>query len=129
MILRHKLSALALVAVFLAFSACVPKTIQTPQGKAAYTAVQVLTRIDELQNATIAGNQQGAIPDKTAVVIVRFTVATAKTLKATPDGWQATVRAGWTATKAAIPATDAAKLQPYLDAVDLVLSALIGGRP
>lgn len=114
------------VALILALVSCAPKTIQTPEAKRAYTALQVLQRIDELQNAVIAGNQQGIIPDATAVTIVRFTVATAKTLKAAPDGWQATVKTGWTATKAAIPAADAKKLQPYLDAVDLVLG-LIGG--
>lgn len=117
-----------LLALTLALSACIPSGIKTPQGKAAYTALQVLQRIDELQNAVIAGNQQGVIPDATAVAIVRFTVASAKTLKAAPDGWQSTVKAGWTATKTAIPPADARRLQPYLDAVDLVLG-LLGGRP
>lgn len=129
MLIRRRISSLTAVALIVALSACVPKTIQTPEGRRAYNALQVLQRVDELQNAVIAGNQQGIIPDATAVTIVRFTVASAKTIKAAPDGWQATVKTGWASTKAAIPPADAKKLQVYLDAVDLVLGLITGGRP
>ncbi len=125
--MTRRTSTVALLALFVALSACIPKTIQTPQGKAAYTAVQVLNRVEELQNTAIKGNQQGIVSDKTAILVVQFTVSAAKTLKATPDGWQATVRKAWAEAKAKIPAPDTTALGASIAAIDLVLSSLVGG--
>ena len=66
----------------------------------------VVLRLGELQGAAIDLNASGKIPDKTAVLIVRFTVAEAKALKTAPVGWQQTIRASWQSLSFPRPATD-----------------------
>lgn len=115
-------------------SACAPpSTIVTPQGKIAYTADQIATRVGELEQAAIQANTtkdatgKPGIADSTAVPLVQFCVSAEKTLKATPAGWQATVTTAWTQAKAAIPAADAQKLAVVIQSVDVVLAAIGGG--
>jgi hypothetical protein len=91
-----------ILAVFL--TAChAPITIITPQGKIAYTANEVLKRVQELQRATISAEATGGLPTPAARVLVTFCVETAKVVGALPDGWGATVAVMWGDAKKQLP--------------------------
>jgi hypothetical protein len=107
---------------FLAIAAChAPVTITTPQGHAAYTADQIVLRVNELQNAAIQAQATGALPTATARTIVEFCVSADKTLAATPSGWQATVGAAWAEAKTKLPAITNPSVQAAVNAVDVIL--------
>lgn len=96
---------ISIIAVVLAllYACHAPVTVTTPQGKQSYTADQVVIRIGELQNAAIQANATGGLDTATTRQIVTYCVSTAKTLKETPQGWIATVQAGWNAFKPTLP--------------------------
>lgn len=100
-----------------------PVSIQTPQGKAAYSADQIAIRVNELQNAAIQANAAGALPEATTRTIVKFAVSADTTLRAVPQGWQATVAQAWTAAKAALPPLTNPAVSAAVSAVDVVLAA------
>lgn len=109
-------------------AACVPPaSIQTPAGHVAYTADQIVLRVNELQNAAIQANAAGALPDATTRLIVQFAVAADTTLAATPAGWQQTLITAWAAVKAQLPATLNTSVGVAVGAIDVVL-ATIGGK-
>ena len=114
---------LALVLAASAACATVPASIQNnPAAVTAFKADQVVQRISELQNAAIQANATGGLDTVTTRAIVTFTVDAAKTAKATPAGWTATLVTAWDAFKASvpIPANNVA-LQTALAAVDAIL--------
>lgn len=128
--LVHAVFALGLLAlsgqVFLLTACATPVTVTTPQGNVAYTADQIVVRINELQNAAIAANAAvpPALPTATTRVIVQFCVTADKTLAATPAGWPATLLTAWTATKAQIPAQTNPSILAAISAVDVVLGSV-----
>lgn len=134
MLLRRAVSAVVLVLALSVTVACgAPATVVTPQGKIAYTADQIATRIGELEQAAIQANTtkdangKPGIPDTTAIPLVQFCISAEKTLKATPAGWQASVTTAWAEAKKAIPPADAQKLAVVIQSVDVVLAAVGGG--
>lgn len=125
--IAKSLPLVLLAAAVLTFSAChAPVTITTPQGHAAYTADQIVVRVNELQNAAIAANQQQALPLATTRAIVEFCVGADKTLAALPSGWQASLLAAWTSTKASLPPTSNVAIS---SALALVEAAIQGVQP
>lgn len=96
----------------------------SPAADAAYTADQVVIRINELMNAAIAAHAQNALPTNATRTIVKFAVAADQTLADVPAGWQATVRAAWLATKKQLPAQTNPAILAAMGAVDLVLGVL-----
>jgi hypothetical protein len=74
----------------------VPASITSPAGKTAYTANEIVKQIGEFQTLVIDLSDKGTIPVASARQIVFWTVASIKTIKATPDGWQATIKVGYT---------------------------------
>ena len=118
-----------LCAIILWTGCAAPATIVTPQGQAAYTADQIVTRINELQNVAIAAEQAKSVPTDTVRVIVSFCVGADKTLAAVPSGWQATVYQAWQASKNQIPPAQLANpaIVAAVSAVDVALAA-IGGK-
>ncbi len=115
------------ISLILAFTltACAHNpNVTTPEGKAAQAALEISTRIGELQDAAITANASGGINDRDAVTVVKFTVAAQKTLKAVPSGWQTTVRDGYAAMKAALSEAVKVKLAVALSVVDSLLGAL-----
>lgn len=115
------LTVVALVVTIV--TACAPQTIVTGPGRVAFSADTVVIRINELQNAVIQANATKAIDDATTKVIVTWAVAADQTLKATPTGWQATVKAGWLAVKPKIPTSNPA-IAITVGAVDALIGAL-----
>ena len=123
-----RLRALVLIAI-LSTTACHPPiTIVTPAGKAAYTADQIVLRVNELGKAAIAANAQGALDVQTTRIIVQFAEAADKILKALPLGWQATLAAAWKEAKQQLPMTALGPLVlAAVQAVDVVIATLTGG--
>ncbi len=122
---RRRLPAAIIVMAVLVVAAChAPVTVQTPAGKAAYTADQVVLRLQELQTATINAEAAGKMDRNTARLIVTFTVDAAQVLKATPGGWYPTVVKAWERVKQDVPAAAIPAVQTYWSAVDLMLAAL-----
>jgi hypothetical protein len=116
-------------ALLLSLAAChVPTSVVTPQGKAAYSADQVVIRVGELQSAAIQAQASGALPITTTRLIVQWCVNANTTLKQVPNGWQQTLTTAWTQTKSQIPATDLSNsaIAAAVSGVDVVLAALGG---
>ena len=68
-----------------------------PELRPAYTALEVLTRVQELQKTVIGlydANPRG-ITKANADIIVLFTTSTATILQTAPAGWQQTVVTSW----------------------------------
>lgn len=101
-----------------------PVTVTTPQGRAAYTADQVAVRINELQNAAIAAQQQGQLPTATTRTIVQFCVGADATLAQVPAGWVVSLQTAWATTKANLPAMTNPAVTAALAAVDVVIGGL-----
>jgi len=102
-----------------------PPSVVTPAGQTAFKADEAVNRLGDLQTVAIAANKAGQLNDATSTRIVQFTVASIKTLKDSPAGWQATVATGWAQLKSVLPTTSP-NVAAALNAVDLAL-ALIGG--
>lgn len=81
-----------------------PVSIVTPEGKAAYTANEVLVRVERLQDAAIAAHTNGSLNTDTARAIVFVTVNVFEIADAATHGWHATARQAWMQAKADIPA-------------------------
>ena len=119
-----------IVAVIVLATAChAPVTIVTPQGKVAYTANEVLKRVQELQNTAIALGDipNSGIPTSAIRVIVQFTVSAAMVLGTTPAGWGSTVAIAWADAKKQIPLRYLAdpRLQASVLAVDMMLAIFL----
>lgn len=116
-----------LLILCLAGAAChAPVSVQTPAGKTAYTADQIVVRVNELENAAIQANSTGGLPVATTRTIVEFCVGADQTLKATPAGWQATVSTAWAAAKVKIGTVSNPAVAAALSSVDVVLATLGG---
>lgn len=100
-----------------------PTTVQTPQGKIAFTADQIAIRVGELQNTAIQANATGALPEATTRTIVTFCVQAAMVLQSAPGGWQAIVANSWKAAKIQIPPQTNPAIIAAMSAVDAVLAA------
>lgn len=96
---------------------CTPKPVNlTPEAGKAWTADQVVIRVNRLMDAAISAESQG-LPRNTVRRIVTFCVEADQTLAAVPDGWGPTVLAAWTQAKAD------PDLKPYL--ANLYISAAV----
>jgi hypothetical protein len=121
--LRRTLVLLSLIV----WSGChAPVTIVTPQGQAAYTADQVVVRINELENAAIAANAANAatpqgLGTSATRTIVAFAVSADTTLAQVPAGWQATVKTAWAAAKMQLGTLSNPLIVALMSAVDAVL--------
>lgn len=118
---------IAIICIALASGACSrPATIVTPQGRAAFTADQIVLRLTELERAAIQANAAGGLDVNTTRLIVRFTVSAERTMQQAPQGWQPTVIAAWNEVKRALPPIGNPAITAALTAIDLVLAA-VGG--
>ena len=101
-----------------------PVTVTTPQGKAAYTADQIVVRVNELQRAAVSAEAGHALDTATTRTIVEFCVSADKTLAATPNGWQATVGTAWVEAKKKLPLITNQAVMAAIGAVDVVLATI-----
>ena len=106
-----------------------PVTIVTPEGKVAYTANEVLKRVEELQKTAIAvaGIPDSGVPLSVTRTIVEFTVSAAKVLDASAPGWGQSLAIAWGDVKRRIPLRylQDARLQFAVAAVDLALAIFL----
>jgi len=118
---------LVLLLAFAMYACDRPVTITTPEGKAAYTANEILKRVQNLQNATIEAAASGGLSTNSARVIITFTVESAKVLDATPTGWGGIIATAWNAAKKQLPATVLTNpvIQAAAIAVDVALAVYL----
>lgn len=101
-----------------------PPTIVTTPGKTAFTADQIVIRVNELMNAAIAANTAKALDDATTKIVVQWTLSADQILAATPSGYVLTLQTSWGALQPQI-----AKI-PQTSTVGIAiatLTALLGG--
>ena len=115
--------ALLLVGPAVTGCASNPPKSTDPVIARAQTAVQVLQRDQELQNAAIAANSQvpKALSDADAVAIVKFTVVTAQSIKAAPDGWVAVTKTAYAQLKLVL----ANRITPTLASIFALIDGLL----
>jgi len=114
----------------LALSACVaPVSVQTPEGKRAWQANEVVTRIGAVQAMAIQAEATGGLTTAQARVIVTYCVASAKVAKTYPKGWEQTVLVGFREMKAQLPPAvlQSSPLTYTLAILEGMLTALAGG--
>ena len=94
--MRPKIT-LSFLLILSLFVACAPKTLP-PELKPSYTRLQILQRIQELQNTTIGlyDATPRTITKERADLIVKFTITAADSVAVSKDGWQASVKSAWT---------------------------------
>lgn len=109
----------------LTFSGCAHPTFQSPTAQKAYTADQVVVRLNELQGAAIDANKAGALDVDTTRVIVQFCVAGNRTLAAVPQGWPATIQAAWRGVKPNIPDVNVPALRAAVLAADIAITLAV----
>jgi len=108
------------------FTAChAPVTVVTPAGQSAYTADQVLQRVERLQNAVLEAHASGDIPRETARAIVFATVEIAEFADAAQADWRTMVKQAWAQAKADIPALATERFSVYVKAIDALLGGLL----
>lgn len=115
---------LAPIGLVLTAACHAPVTVVTPEGKAAFTADQIVLRINNLQNAAIQAEATGGLSTDTTRTLVEFAVTANRTLKTVPDGWQQSVATAWAETKKRLPPITNLAVMAAVDSVDLVLAAL-----
>lgn len=127
---RSIFASLVVCIALAGISACAhtPASVVTPQGKAAFAADQVVTRLAEVQNAVIVAATPDAagkvgINKPTANIVVGFIVEAVKVIKVTPNGWIAAVSQAWTSAKSRIPALELPSVQGYVLTIDTLLAA------
>lgn len=115
---------ISLVLLLVLISGCAPKSLP-PELKPAYTANEVLIRVQELQNTVIDlydAQPRGITKDK-ADLIVKFTVSSATIIKSSMAGWQGSVKQSWLELKKNYTPTDT-KLQTVWNLVDAMMGVL-----
>lgn len=125
-----KFIALSLMCVTLVIStSCATTTTGKPvppELRPAYTALEVLTRVQELQKTVIGlydANPRG-ITKANADIIVTFTTSTATILQTSPSGWQQTVAHSWMELKDEYIPTDP-RLKVVWSFVDSMIQSLL----
>jgi len=110
---------------------CAPNvTPENPSAAKAIAADAVVSRVNELQAATIQycgpapQCATGTIDTALARQIVQTSIDLRATLKAVPDGWQQTVKAAWATARPKFATVTNPAIVAALAAVDLAIGAL-----
>jgi hypothetical protein len=104
---------------------CTPPTsVTTPVGKTAYTADQLVNSLGIFQDAAIGANSQKILSDNSTRLIVTYVKSAVTVIKASPNGWQATVAAGLAQLQKDLPAADLAKYQVYINLINSIIVSL-----
>ncbi len=111
-----------ILALSFGLTACTRTPNLTPQAQVAYSADQIVLRINELQNAAIAANSNGGLSRDTTRLIVTFCVNADRTAKDAPLGWEKTLGTAWVVLKTEIPTPMPPILASVVAAVDAVLT-------
>lgn len=105
--------------------ACAPKEIP-PELKPSYTRLEVLQRVQELQNTVIGlydSNPRGITKDK-ADLIVKFTIVASDAVADSAQGWQASLKASWNGLNQQIGITIPKGLETIWKLIDAMIGVL-----
>jgi hypothetical protein len=104
---------------------CAPKTLP-PELKPAYTANEVLIRVQELQTLTIKlyDSTPPLIPKDKAELIVKFTIVAAELTSASLNGWINSLKRSWIELNKQMQFNIPENLQLVWKLVDAVIMAL-----
>lgn len=91
---RHRF-ALTLLWLTIAVACARPASIETPEGKRAYDANEVVKRINEFQAATIAAADAKQLDVAVSRKWVEWCVQARGVMKEAPVGWDAVLRKLW----------------------------------
>ena len=122
-----RIFAAVIVATQLGACAPTPNPNLSPSGVVAARADVFVKALGLIEDATIVLADQHVVSDADARIVITFVVDAAKTSKATPSGYVATIRAGIAATAASLSTDGRSRLGPYFTTLSLALDAL-GGR-
>jgi hypothetical protein len=86
-------------------------------------SIQVLQRIDELENLVFDLYATKEIDKDHAVLYVKFCVSSAKVIKAQPVNWQLLVKTSWTELRKQLPFTES-KLVVVIGSLDVLIGLL-----
>jgi hypothetical protein len=116
--------ALSLAIIISLFVACAPKNLP-PELKPAYTANEILIRIQELQKTTIGlyDATPRAISKERADLIVKFTIVAAEATQKSLQGWQQTIKSAWAQLNQQLLVPDKG-LETLWNLVDAMIGAL-----
>lgn len=130
MIVVARAAALLILAVAL-LAACVPPpSLQTPEGRAAWSANQLLLRVGELQGAAIEANAVNGADGKPLLAegttrrIDQVCRAIAESVKAHPSGWQHQVAVLYADLKATMKPEEMARFAIIISSIDIVIATL-----
>lgn len=116
---------IALVICLLVTPACGPKVVlTTPEGHIAYAADQVSLRVTELERTAISANAAGKLSEADTRVILTFADAAQKTLAQTPQGWQASLKTAWQATRGQLSSSTNPAIASAVSLVDALMEGL-----
>jgi hypothetical protein len=101
-----------------------PTSVQTPAGKAAYTADQLIVSLGIFQDAAIGANSQKILSDPSTRLIVTFVKSAVTTVQAAPLGWKATVTTGLDSLASSLPPSDAQKYSSYIGLLRTMIASL-----
>jgi hypothetical protein len=117
-------SVIFILALFV-ISCYPPNVTVEPDARAAYTADQVVIRINRLQNVAIEAQKGGALSTDDTRIIVEFALSANTTLKSVPDGWQKTVMVAWQETKKKLSMVANQSVLAAMDSVDIILATFL----
>jgi hypothetical protein len=102
-----------------------PSSVTTDAGRQAYTADQIVQQVAIFQHTVVDLADRGVISVTTARSIVAWTVATLRTIQASPNGWEATVREGWRQVRPKVVELPA--VAPWGPTIDALIGFVTGG--
>ena len=122
-------SVLLLALILTSTAASCPPQTASPEQRAAHYANEAVLKIGEIQSAAISANAAGALTDRHAVTVVRFTTASVRTIRQTPFGWAPLVKTAYTEVKLAVPAPPGSALATTYAVLDALFTTIQTGAP
>lgn len=121
---RRNLVLFLPVVLLLSQAASCPPAHPDPQARAAQVATDAIQRLGELQDTVIALNKLSppVVNDKDAILVVRFTVGSIKTIRQTPYGWGPSVATGYAEIRPLLVAHP--RLSSYVPLIDVLLKGV-----
>ncbi len=122
--MRTKLISLSFILLPILVFACAPKDLPV-ELKPAYTANEVLIRVNELQRTAISlyDSTPKGITKSQADVIVKFTTSSASIIKQSMNGWQGSVKQSWAELNKVYKPTDT-RLQTIWNLIDVMMGVI-----
>jgi len=128
--MQRKTRLVVTLALLTVLGACAKVTPETPKAGAAIKADAVVVRVNELQAAVIdycgpaPQCAPGTIDTNTARDVIKALIEVRSVLKASPNGWQASAKAGWAVAKARLVGITHPAILAAVAAADVLIGGL-----